>query len=148
MSTRQSDHPGPKLTARQPTELDRKIGALIRERRLSLAMRQEDLARVLGITPHQLKKYEVGENRIAASRLVECARALGVPVVWFYNSGAIGKRQIMHAEARMTADENELIRIYRSLSMEGRVQLVAIAKVMVSSATAAKGRSRQAVSPK
>ena len=143
MSTRQNESAGPKLGARQPTELDRKIGALIRERRLSLTMRQEDLARLLGITPHQLQKYEVGENRIAASRLVECARALGVPVVWFYNSGTIGKRPATQAEAPMTVDENDLIRSYRSLSLQGRVQLVGIAKVMLSGATVAKGRSRQ-----
>ena len=142
MSTRKSERPGLKIGVRRPTALDRQIGALIRERRAVLAMRQEDLARLLGITPHQLQKYEVGENRIAASRLVECARALAVPVVWFYQTGGPGQRAPVNADASISAEEQELIQSYHNLSPEGRTQLIAFAKVMQNSGVRAKSKSR------
>ena len=142
MSNRKSTLPANASGARRPTAIDMQIGALIRERRLSLGTRQEDLARSLGITPHQLQKYEVGENRIAASRLIECARILGVPVVWFYQSGVTAEKLRSHTSASLTASENELIQSYRGLSLDGREQLVSIAKVMQRGGSKTKGRSR------
>ena len=144
MSTRQSQPNGQKAGARQPTALDRQIGVLIRERRAVQKMRQEDLARLLGITPHQLQKYEVGENRIAASRLVECARALGVPVVWFYQAGGPGVRAPAHTEPTLTVSEIELIQCYRKLTSSGRAQLLGFAKVMQSSSGSTKNKARDA----
>ncbi|AZU02806.1 XRE family transcriptional regulator [Glycocaulis alkaliphilus] len=47
-------------------------------------MSQQALAAKLGVTFQQLQKYENGVNRIGAGRLYELARALGVPVGYFY----------------------------------------------------------------
>lgn len=41
---------------------------------------QERLAELLGLTFQQVQKYEKGVNRIAAGRLFELAKAVGVPV--------------------------------------------------------------------
>lgn len=144
MSNRQNQQNGQKAGARQPTALDRQIGVLIRERRAVKKMRQEDLARLLGITPHQLQKYEVGENRIAASRLVECARALGVPVVWFYQASGSQVHAPVRRTPSLTASENELIESYRKLSATERAQLLSFAKVMQNSGAGTKIKARGA----
>lgn len=70
--------------ARTATKLDKHIGARIRELRLEQDVTQEALAAKLGITFQQVQKYELGKNRVAASRLYEIAVALSVGVGAFY----------------------------------------------------------------
>ena len=130
--------------SRQPTAIDLQIGTLIRARRLALELRQEDLARSLGITQHQLQKYEVGENRIAASRLIECAQILGVPVVSFYQTPDTAPKRIPPVGLPVTSGETEILQAYRNLSVAGRAQLVAIANVMQSGAPRAMGKTHGA----
>jgi transcriptional regulator with XRE-family HTH domain len=47
-------------------------------------MTQPQLAELIGITYQQEHKYEKGINRIAAGRLYQIARVLGVDVGYFY----------------------------------------------------------------
>lgn len=68
-------------------ELDRRIGLRIRERRKALRMSQKTLAADLGISYQQLNKYEIAQNRIAASTLAEVAHLLDMPVAWFFLQG-------------------------------------------------------------
>jgi transcriptional regulator with XRE-family HTH domain len=65
--------------------VDRHVGLRIRLRRKELGVSQEKLAIALGITFQQVQKYERGANRISASKLWETARALSVPVAYFYD---------------------------------------------------------------
>jgi transcriptional regulator with XRE-family HTH domain len=69
---------------------DRRIGQRIRLQRLNLAMSQEALAEGLGLTFQQIQKYERGTNRVSASRLEDIARALKVPVAFFYDDSTNG----------------------------------------------------------
>jgi transcriptional regulator with XRE-family HTH domain len=66
--------------------VDAHIGRLVRLRRNILGMSQEKLAESLGVTFQQVQKYERGTNRIAASRLFGIAKALQVPVSFFFES--------------------------------------------------------------
>jgi transcriptional regulator with XRE-family HTH domain len=50
-----------------------------------LGLSQEELAEALGLTFQQVQKYENGANRLAASRLHDVARTLGVPVSFFFD---------------------------------------------------------------
>jgi transcriptional regulator with XRE-family HTH domain len=50
-----------------------------------LGLSQEKLGEALGLTFQQVQKYERGANRIGASRLLEIARVLDVPVAFFYD---------------------------------------------------------------
>jgi transcriptional regulator with XRE-family HTH domain len=50
-----------------------------------LGLSQEKLGQALSLTFQQVQKYERGANRIGASRLLEIARVLGVPVSFFYD---------------------------------------------------------------
>jgi transcriptional regulator with XRE-family HTH domain len=64
--------------------VDAHVGARLRLRRMLLGMSQEKLARTIGLSFQQVQKYECGNNRIGAGRLYDLARALDVPVSFFY----------------------------------------------------------------
>ncbi len=63
-------------SSEEPHPLDIALGARVRLRRKELRLSQDQLARALGITFQQVKKYEHGTNRISFSRLVETCEAL------------------------------------------------------------------------
>ena len=74
----------PSQQARKTDDLDLLIGRRLRERRILLAISQEELARRIGLSFQQLQKYEVGENRISAARLFKLSEILAVPISWFF----------------------------------------------------------------
>ena len=65
-------------------DIDRIVGARMRERRIMLGLTQQQMADLIGVTYQQAHKYEKGINRIAAGRLSSIARALGVEVGYFF----------------------------------------------------------------
>jgi transcriptional regulator with XRE-family HTH domain len=121
-----------KLSARTATELDFRIGQLIRQRRLALNMRQEDLAKELNIAPHQLQKYETAENRIAASRLLDCARVLRVPAAWFYQAASADVPDT-GKQLSLSDEEQRLLHAYRLLTPEAQKQVAALAEMLPNS---------------
>ena len=65
-------------------DIDRYVGARMRERRIMLGLTQQQMAELIGVTYQQAHKYEKGVNRIACGRLYTIAQALGVEVGYFY----------------------------------------------------------------
>lgn len=63
---------------RSATASDTALGQKIRGLRRSRVLTQKELAAMVGVTGAQLHRYETGGTRIAASRLVALAQALGV----------------------------------------------------------------------
>jgi transcriptional regulator with XRE-family HTH domain len=80
--------PSPKAKAglgrSRAQDIDRRVGARMRERRIVLGLTQHQLAELIGVTYQQTHKYEQGINRIAAGRLSSIAQALGVGVGYFF----------------------------------------------------------------
>ncbi|MDF1585130.1 helix-turn-helix transcriptional regulator [Geminicoccaceae bacterium 1502E] len=72
-------------------DVDRYVGARMRERRIMLGLTQQQMAELIGVTYQQAHKYEKGINRIAAGRLYTIAHALGVDVGYFFE-GMEGER--------------------------------------------------------
>jgi transcriptional regulator with XRE-family HTH domain len=68
-----------------PKPIDIHVGKRLRLRRTVLGVSQEKLAEILGITFQQVQKYEKGVNRIGSSRLFDIAKALNVPVGFFFD---------------------------------------------------------------
>src|SRR5688572_19582426 len=89
--------PAPKMAGRaRPQDVDRYVGARIRERRILLGLTQQQMAELIGVTYQQAHKYEKGVNRIAAGRLSSIAQALGVEVGYFYHD-VTGKAEAVEA---------------------------------------------------
>jgi transcriptional regulator with XRE-family HTH domain len=66
-------------------DIDRYVGARVRERRIMLGLTQQQLADLIGVTYQQAHKYERGINRVSAGRLFEVAQVLSVPVSYFFD---------------------------------------------------------------
>jgi transcriptional regulator with XRE-family HTH domain len=63
---------------------DRHVGRRVRERRLQRGLSLAEMARALGVSAQQVRKYEAGVNGIPAARLPALATLLGVPTAWFF----------------------------------------------------------------
>ncbi|MEM7021437.1 MAG: helix-turn-helix transcriptional regulator [Pseudomonadota bacterium] len=82
------------VTSQTPTEpssrraraedVDRNVGARVRQRRIMLGLTQQQMADLIGVTYQQAHKYEKGINRVAAGRLYQMARVLGVDIGYFF----------------------------------------------------------------
>ena len=76
----------PRPGARRPRaqNIDRHIGARLRQRRVLNGLSQQGLADLIGVTYQQAHKYENGRNRISAGRLYAIARVLDVDIGYFF----------------------------------------------------------------
>ena len=78
--------------------VDIHVGARMRQRRSLVGMSQSQLSEFVGLTFQQIQKYERGANRISSSRLYEFAKALDVPVSYFFDempSNALSGRPML-----------------------------------------------------
>src|SRR5215467_14382566 len=82
-------------------DIDRHVGARIRERRIMLGLTQQQLADLIGVTYQQAHKYERGINRVSAGRLFEVAQVLGVPVSYFFDGLDQGSERGISPRERM-----------------------------------------------
>lgn len=64
--------------------VDVHVGKQLKKRRVFLGMTQTNVAATLEISFQQIQKYELGPNRISASKLFELAEMLNVPVSYFF----------------------------------------------------------------
>ena len=65
--------------------IDLIVGRNVREKRTRAGMGQEELGAAIGVTFQQVQKYERGLNRMGASRLVQIANAIGIPVIELFH---------------------------------------------------------------
>jgi transcriptional regulator with XRE-family HTH domain len=68
-----------------PHPVDIHVGRRLRLKRTILGLSQESVGKQIGVTFQQIQKYERGVNRMGASRLYDFAKALGVPVSYFFD---------------------------------------------------------------
>ncbi|MEL6111601.1 MAG: helix-turn-helix transcriptional regulator [Pseudomonadota bacterium] len=127
--------------------IDHHVGQKLRQRRRLLGLTQQKLADAVNIRFQQIQKYESGANRISASRLWTLARALDVPVSYFFD----GLNGLDHGEAANGAmpsssygmtpagtrsdvfnqkETIDLVRAYYTLADEPRRRLLDLAKAM------------------
>ena len=106
----------------RPQDVDRYVGARIRERRIILGLTQQQMAELIGVTYQQAHKYEKGINRVAAGRLYRTAQALGVEVGYFYEGLKIGGSLVPSPSRRMLLD---LARNFLNIPNAGHREAVA-----------------------
>src|SRR6266511_54509 len=61
-------------------DFDTQLGAALREARLDAGYTQEEIARVLGVTPATIARYELGIRRLSVGSLLQIAAALDMPL--------------------------------------------------------------------
>ena len=126
-----------KPAAEAPEPIDVHVGKMIRARRRAIGVSQHELAPVIGVTFQQVQKYELGSNRVSASRLFAIAQALGVPVASFFadleEAGANPSVLSEFGDFLVLNGSTELIKAYRDLSADQRRVLVDLAQVMAAS---------------
>ena len=67
-------------------DIDRHVGARVRDRRIFVGLTQQQMAELIGVTYQQAHKNEKGIKRVPAGRLYNIAQALGVDVSYFFES--------------------------------------------------------------
>lgn len=128
------EHPGFEFV---PDPLDVSVGARIRLRRKAIGVSQSVLADRLGVSFQQVQKYERGANRIAASTLIRCAKALDCPAAWLLGEVAEG-------QTPAPVMDDQLMALLRTTS--GQILLTAAA-VLPDDRLRALARTAQALAP-
>jgi transcriptional regulator with XRE-family HTH domain len=100
-------------------------------------MSQERLADLLGVTFQQVQKYEKGSNRIAASRLLDCASALKMPVADLFEgldrTHRAGKAETRPEDLLAKPGVAELLRLFVSIeSSKIRRRVIELVRAMAS----------------
>jgi transcriptional regulator with XRE-family HTH domain len=85
--------------------VDEHVGNRIRVRRTLLGMSQEKLGEALGLSFQQVQKYEKGADRVSASRLVQFAKILNVPMSYFFENVPVDAT----SHARRLSDDGKAV---------------------------------------
>ncbi|MBI1308393.1 MAG: helix-turn-helix domain-containing protein [Proteobacteria bacterium] len=122
---------------RDPVDLH--VGLRLRLRRNMLGLSQDKLGSAIGVSFQMVQKYERGDCRVGASRLMKIAQSLDVPVSWFFE-GFAGKdaKSMRVAEDKATLDEGmlhsketmDLLKAYYTLPEKLRRNVLTMMKTM------------------
>ena len=69
---------------RRHPEIEVHVGQQIKLRRMLLGITQAQLASMIGVSFQQLHLFERGQSHLYASRLYEIAKALNIPIEFFF----------------------------------------------------------------
>jgi len=108
-------------------DVDRHVGARVRERRIMLGLTQQQLAELIGVTYQQAHKYEKGINRMAAGRLYKIAQVLGVDVSYFFEGLRGGGTSRVTPQQRLLL---ELAKNFMASSREHQQAICSLARTL------------------
>jgi len=118
---------------RRRGEQDLYAGERLRVARQLAGVSQQQLGDVLGVSFQAVQKYESGENRLSAGRLVKAAAFLGVDLAFFAKEPPPPGGSA--APTNFTTDEIELIRAWRAVESDVlRTQIKRLVQSMARSA--------------
>ena len=114
--------------------VDEQLGHRLRLRRTLLNLTQEHVARECGISYQQVHKYETGQSKLNAARLVQFGKILNVPVGWFFDgldklddAGAVSR-----SDAQLERTTIRLVGIAQQIQSKQKLrQLIDFAKILV-----------------
>jgi transcriptional regulator with XRE-family HTH domain len=108
-------------------QIDVQVGRRIRRRRWLRGLTQQELGQAIGVAFQQVQKYESGSDRISASRLFSVAKALDVPVDYFFDELALDVGGDPDDQPHWREREAMLlIRYYVNMSEQAREQLLGL----------------------
>ena len=92
------------------------IGDRVKQRRIELGIPQKKLGVCLGVSHEQIRKYEIGDNKISASMLYSIANVLGVDFYYFFEGFREEKTPIQ--SKTNTLEKLELVRNFSAIKNE------------------------------
>jgi transcriptional regulator with XRE-family HTH domain len=114
-----------------PHSVDIHVGQRLKARRLLVGLTQTDLATRVDISFQQIQKYELGRNRVSASKLWGIAQILGVQVGYFFDGltgsdveGWAGPSQDVMADKEVIA----MVRAFVAIPEVQRQSVLSLAK--------------------
>jgi transcriptional regulator with XRE-family HTH domain len=114
--------------SRAPTNVDEQVGRNIRSLRNERGLTIAELGASIGVSPQQVQKYEVGQSRVSASKIVEIVDALGVTIDdLFSNTKRLQRKKRGAVEA---AREQCRSWINRTRSRKKLMQMARVLKAM------------------
>ena len=127
--------PGLSAKEHRSNSVDVHVGSRVRLRRNMLGWSQEKLGGMIGLTFQQIQKYERGANRIAASKLHELSRIMGVTVQFFFDTedpvyaAPITPDETSYDDPMRRSETLELVDAYYSIEDTGiRRQFLGLAR--------------------
>jgi transcriptional regulator with XRE-family HTH domain len=130
----------PAAGRRGPSEVNALVGRRLREARLLAGPSQCRLGARIGVTFQAAQKYESGENRLSASRLLTVAELLRQPISFFFDLSDGAQRV---EAAGLTAKEIKLLRYYHRIGTEeARDRMLKLAKRLGSGSGPGQGASK------
>jgi len=97
-----------------PDPADVHVGSRLRLARGLLGLSQVQVAQALGVSFQAVQKYERGEIRVSASRLLQASRLLGQPLEFFFE-GLDAPTTTEGDQGEFVRAELELLRAFRAL---------------------------------
>lgn len=124
------------MNARPRDPIDTHVGQRLRLRRTMTGMSQERLGDAIGVSFQMVQKYERGDCRVGASRLMKISSALGVPVSFFFEGFQGAAPALAVAEDKKGLDEKvlhsketiDLLKAYYSLPEAVRKHVLGMIK--------------------
>jgi len=107
--------------------IDRHVGARLRSLREERGVEQDELARLVSISPRCLENLEQGRERISAELLRKLSRALhAAPATFFegFSVTAQGLVRLSGDDARAARDEERLLKEFARIRDDDARQLV------------------------
>ncbi len=119
------------LNNRSPTKADARVGVRIKELRRAAGRTQKQIAAQIGVTGAQFHRYETGATRVAASRLMAIAGALGTRPEALMGMPAPAVPAPIPLEGVATDDLVELVEAYGAISdPRRRLALITFARAV------------------
>lgn len=106
-------------------KIDEHVGRQLRAIRIFHDMSQQDVAAALGLTFQQIQKYELGKNRISASRLYQLCKLFSVTPMYFYEGLFFPKK---NQPLELERHHIRLLRYYDAASKETQKTFLQIIK--------------------
>jgi len=105
-----------------PNVIDDHVRVKIRHSRWMLGMSQDELANKTGLDVSDIQRIEAGEHSVYVSDLWSIARALDVPVAYFFEglAGQAADASALRGTSLMEQEAMQLVRTYSRLSPEQR----------------------------
>ncbi len=90
--------------------IDSHVAQRLRLRRELAGFTQDKLGQAVGVSFQMIQKYENGNSRVGASRLLKIAKVLGVPVAWFFEGFAsVGEAAPSYGMAQPLAELDDSV---------------------------------------